>query len=362
MKTLIVILLILLQLGITSFSFNQSANAKTKEEYQNEIAELEKKIAAAQNSAKTLAGEINYIDNQIALSNLKIAQNEDIIDSYIIKIDTLEKILEKRENELEQQILQTYKEGEISPLAVFLGSGNVGKMIQKYKYLKILQTNTRKSLYDSQKAQSSYALQKTNTESAKARQETLKLTLIRQEAAKEELLRQTKNSEAEYQKQLEQARLELIAIESALASAKKEGPVKTGDPIGLVGNSGYPSCSTGKHLHFEVRVNDEWVNAESYLKNITDKWGLNIGSGKWDWPISGDIQITQRYGKTPYSYVYKYSGEVHTGIDMLSDNDVIKAVADGDLYSYVGKCGSSALNIKYIDHGNGLKTLYLHVR
>jgi len=210
--------------------------------------------------------------------------------------------------------------------------------------------------------QLNYAQQKNLVEDAKKKLEVQKKSLAVLREEKDNLLIQTKNNEAIYQKQLEQARLELAAIQAALAAATREGPVKTGDPIGLVGNSGYPSCSTGKHLHFEVRQGDSWVNAEGYLKNMTDKWGLNIGSGNWDWPIKGTIEVTQRYGKTDYSYVYKYSGGIHTGIDMVSDNDVIKAVADGTLYSSTQKCGSSDLNIKYIDHGSGLKTFYLHIQ
>ena len=111
-----------------------------------------------------------------------------------------------------------------------------------------------------------------------------------------------------------------------------------------------------------MRANDTWVNAETYLKPITDKWGLKIGSGNWNWPLNGSIEITQRYGKTPYSYRYIYSGGIHTGIDMVSSDAVIRAPADGILYSYTGKCGASELKIKYIDHGSGLKTLYLHVQ
>jgi len=217
-------------------------------------------------------------------------------------------------------------------------------------------------LTETQAVQNSYSQQKTLVQDSQKRLQTQKTALANLRAERDNLLRQTRNNEAIYQKQLEVARQELEAVQRALASAVKEGPVKKGDPIGLVGNSGYPNCSTGKHLHFEVRQGDSWVNAENYLRNMTDKWGLNIGSGDWDWPIKGTIGVTQRYGKTDYSYVYKYSGGIHTGIDMVSNQDVVYAVADGTLYSYTGKCGSADLNIKYIDHGSGLKTLYLHVQ
>ncbi|HBC72795.1 TPA: hypothetical protein DCZ90_03225 [Candidatus Amesbacteria bacterium] len=243
-----------------------------------------------------------------------------------------------------------------------LSSTNFSLLLSRLKYAQTVQANNRRILHDTQVIQLNYARQKTLVEDAQKKLEVQKKTLAGLREEKDNLLLQTKNSEAVYEKQLESARLELAAIQTALATGIREGPVKAGDPIALVGNTGYPSCSTGKHLHFEVRLNDTWVNAELYLKKISDKWGLNIGSGNWNWPISGDIEITQRYGKTPYSYRYIYSGGTHTGIDMVSNQDVIKAVADGILYSSTQKCGSSDLKIKYIDHGSGLKTFFLHVQ
>ena len=135
----------------------------------------------------------------------------------------------------------------------------------------------------------------------------------------------------------------------------------------MVGNSGYPSCSTGAHLHFEVRQNGTWINAENYLssKAVNDEQNgsTNLGGGSWDWPLSDPIIISQRYGITPWSWRYKYSNGIHTGIDMWSKgSDVIRAPADGILYSSSQGCGSSIINIKYIEHENGLVSFYLHVQ
>lgn len=336
--------------------------AGVEEDKRNEIADLEKKVVNLQSQAKTLTEQIAAYDSQIKLALLKINQSEEQIASVSARINQLEEKLREKSVLLEKQIVQTYKSGSSDPLQLLFGSTNFNELVSQVKYLQIVQAQNRKYLHDTQLVQTSYAKQKELIEDARKRLQIQKKSLDVYRKERDNVLKQTKNNESLYQRQLEQARLELETIQKALVNAVKEGTVKAGDVIGLMGNSGYPYCSSGAHLHFEVRKDDTWVSAESYLKNMTDKWGMNIGSGNWNWPMQGAIEITQRYGRTDYSYRYKYSGGIHTGIDMVSSDKTVRAVADGTLYSSSEKCASATINLKYIDHGNGIKTLYLHLQ
>ncbi|KXK11808.1 MAG: putative peptidase [Microgenomates bacterium OLB23] len=165
------------------------------------------------------------------------------------------------------------------------------------------------------------------------------------------MLDQTKSDEKKFQQLLSQALAEFQAINKAVETGQKVGEVKKGDPIALVGNTGYPNCSTGPHLHFEVRRDGQWIDPGGF-----------VGSS-WMWPLSDPIVITQGYGVTPWSWRYSYSGGIHTGYDMVSNSsDVIRAVADGTLYSSSQNCNGPIIKIKYIDHGSGLMSFYLHVQ
>ena len=321
------------------------------------------------------------MDTQIYLTGLKIQNTEERVKKIqqeigvlTGRIDGLDDSLSKVSKLLIETVVAGYKEKPLSFFDILLNSGNIGELMNKFKYVKVAEENNQKMLIHIQEAKLNFEEQKTLREKKKIELDELekqlqvqKISLDVQKDEKEILLTETQSDEKKYQQLLSQALAEYSAIQKAIVSGAKVGPVKKGDPIALVGNSGAPYCSTGAHLHFEVRNNNAWVNAENYLKphgvsNHQDGNGT-IGSGSWDWPIQDPIILEQRYGKTPWSWRYRYSGGIHTGIDMWSQtSDVIRAPADGILYSSAEKCGSATINIKYIDHGDGLMSFYLHVQ
>lgn len=347
------------------------------------IEELTKKISQLQQEENTLSKQISLLDSQISLTTLRvntirsaIAKLTAEIDELAGEIERLEGLLTRRTELVLRRIPESYKRKSTSQFGMLFLSSSFSDFVARVKYISTIQEHDAALLFQLKATQNNFEERKGLREEKKITQEKLKKqleqessSLARQKKEKQVLLDQTKNSETVYQQLLAQALAEKKAVDQALIESVKIGPVKKGDPIAVVGNTGYPGCSTGAHLHFEVRKGGTWVDPGGYLsgKRVKDDQNggeTSLGSGSWDWPLEDTIRLTQYFGKTPYSWRYQYSGGIHTGYDMVSTgSNIIRAPRDGDLYSSSQPCGSgSIIKIKYIDHGDGVLSFYLHVQ
>lgn len=365
MKALLISVLVTFLLFFTSQAKAQECTGDVSQR----IACYENNISKLKDSGKTLSSQISQFDSQIKLTTLKIEKTEEQINLLSGRITQIVGSVDSLNSAFSERAVETYKMAKISdPFILLFSSDNLSEAFNTLSYLKKIQEGDRNLLERLKKAQVTYEEEKTDQEDLQKQLATQQKQLNTQKLAKKTLLDQTKNDEKKYQSLLNQALAEKAAIENALASGTKVGPVKAGDVIALVGNSGYPSCSTGKHLHFEIRKDNVWVDPAPYLQNKTisdeEKGGnVSIGSGSWQWPISDTIRMTQHFGHTPWSWRYSYSGGIHTGFDMVStSSDIIRAPADGNLFKSAEKCGSSTINIVYIEHSGGVISFYLHVQ
>ncbi len=349
----------------------------------NTIEELTKKISQLQQEENTLSKQISLLDSQISLTTLRVntiraavTKLTAEIDELAGEIERLEELLTRRTELVLRRIPESYKRKNTSQFGMLFLSSSFSDFVARVKYISTIQEHDAALLFQLKATQNNFEERKGLREEKKREQEKLKkqleqesASLARQKKEKQVLLDLTKNSETVYQKLLAQALAEKQAVDRALIDSVKLGPVKKGDPIAVVGNTGYPGCSTGAHLHFEVRKGGTWVDPGGYLSSKRVKDDQNggettLGNGSWDWPLEDTIRLTQYFGKTPYSWRYQYSSGIHTGYDMVSTgSNIIRAPRDGDLYSSSQSCGSgSIIKIKYIDHGDGVLSFYLHVQ
>jgi murein DD-endopeptidase MepM/ murein hydrolase activator NlpD len=109
--------------------------------------------------------------------------------------------------------------------------------------------------------------------------------------------------------------------------------------------------------------NNSRRNPLELLKNTNLIWdnsdSAQNGTGSWNWPLNDPIRITQGYGRTAYSS--RYTGDIHTGVDMVGDSSTVKAVKSGELFQGSMKCGSGNLLYVRVKQADNFDTYYLHV-
>lgn len=374
-----------------------SANANEASRLQNIINELEEKINGAKNQEKSLKSEISNLDNQISVTNYKIQQSIVDIDDKQREITFLKgdiSFLEDRLVKIKDSIAQYEKLVDIRMREKYKSTRSSGNLsilladergltsfISRLKYAKVAEDRDKALLLEMKSAENSYQSQqgvlqdkkdevekvKAQIEDQKKMQEALKVNLDGLKDEKKVLLEATENDEAKYQQQLKQAKAELEAIENIVSSVNFTNgtKIKKGAVIALMGNSGYPNCSSGAHLHYEIRKNGVPINPANYLKSQSmyvydfSSGTKKIGSGDWTWPMKNPI-INQLFGKTPWSW--RYASGRHDGIDMEDSNINIYAPEDGTIVKGTMACGGPVINYVAINHGSGIVSFFLHVR
>lgn len=350
---------------------------------QKEIEELEQKISQLQGEQKTLSSTIGYLNAkigktqaQIQKTNLELGQLESDIATLSGQIAVLDVSLEQLTELLVGRIQGMYKhETTTNPLVLLFSSIGINDFFSRLRYFKLVQEHDRRVITETERVRTNFDLQKQVKEqkqvevaALQARLEKEKSILANQQAAKQQLLLQTKNDEKKFQELLAKSVAELAAIQGIIAGRGTEsevGGINEGQRVASIIPSA-SACSSGAHLHFEVAKDGAHQNPAAYLQSKSVTWdtgpdGAFDFSGSWPWPINDPVRVTQGYGKTYWSQFLWY--DFHTGIDMTNANQnyEVKAVQRGTLYRGGIGCRGGTLQYVHVKQDSGIDTYYLHV-
>lgn len=201
------------------------------------VSDCKAQLDKTKSKVATLASEIEYADNQIYISELRIQytlqklseKNASItklagnIEDLITKIDKLGKSVEFQKNVLNERMRARYKSLESSPIIILLGSDTLNKLVQKTEYLRIMELQDHKLITQMNDTKKAYDQQKTLYEETREKEESLKQQIVAEKAnlesyqtqledqriQKQKLLDDTQNDEAKYQTLLEKANAQL---------------------------------------------------------------------------------------------------------------------------------------------------------
>ncbi len=318
---------------VTDINSQIQAKQQQIDELKRQIDRYQRAIAEKQGDAVTLKNQIAVLDDKVAQAELDIKANELKLTTTTLQVQSVTLDIGAKERELsvkKQRVAEVLRqlnhEDERSLLEVLALNSSLSDFFEQLYYLTSLQQNLQQSI--NQVASLKTELEHRQLDLASYRSQLLKnkdqlslskVALATQQQTKQDLFKQTKQSESKFQALLFQAAQEQVAASSEMQ--KLEGEVR-------------------KRL------------------NLQGPSGLNqFGDTVFAWPVNPSRGIST-YFHDP-GYIFRKYFE-HPGIDIPEPQGTpIRAAAAG----YVARAKDAGLGYSYIMivHKGGLASVYGHV-
>ncbi len=302
-----------------------------------EIAEYQKQLSATSAKKNTLQAKLDELNLSIKKKNAEISQTQNKIDTTKLEIKKLSGNIESAQQSIDVnseglgeslRALAVAEDQSLAAQVLSLGAQDVWDDVVRSQSV---QSAVRDNIKSLSQAKQEFTDTKTATEAKQAQlvkqQQTLKTqqgSLNAQKTSQADLLAQTKNQEATYQKIIAQKKMQQQAFEGALNNLQAQ---------------------------LQYAVNPSTITP--------------AGKGVLRYPVDNVI-ITQYFGNTPFASSGAYGGKGHNGIDFgVPIGTSIKAAASGVVLATGNTdatpgCYSFGKWV-FLKHPNGLGTMYAHL-
>ncbi len=295
-------------------------------EYKSNISSSQKQQKTLKQNIQDLTDELNYLGNQILITETKIDQTDLLIKKLKLEISKQEESIEATKIYIASTIQTINQFDETSTLELLLRNRNFSDFLSQTDYIESLEEEIQKDLDSIQLLKSKLESRHQEQEQKEGELEDLKGDLSSQKSItngqknkKETLLTQTKNQEKKY---------------STLLSETQKKRQETQKEI------------------YELEEKLKYAIDQSMIPSAR--------KGLLDWPANG--RLTQKWGSTSETGFINDYYKFHNGIDIAAPigtpiysakEGIVVAIGNNDKYAY-GKWIA-------IDHENGLTTLYGHL-
>lgn len=331
--------LITSSLILGSPSSGQAKNDDLIRQKEAEIKELEKKhkeseeniksiraeITRLKNQEKTLQSEIAQLDLEIATTDAKIKKQEEEIAitnalayQASLELEAAEERVLEREELLKTRVRAMYESGgKVDYLEVLLGSSSFGEFVERLDFLALLVQQDNKIIED-------FVQAKIEVEEKK---EEIEAYLVQLEAQLDKLTAMI----AEFEQQQKDKEVRIAKIAADRENLAEQEALEFAEATNLA---------------------NQKAAAQKELEDL--KW-----DGEFAWPVPDSKRITSYFGNRKDPFTGKTKG--HNGMDIgAPQGTTIVAAASGVVLvaEYLNGYGNTVI----IEHGNGMRTLYGHIR
>lgn len=319
---------------ISLFTVNSIGWGISEDEIEDKIDETKKKLTQTKIKEHSVIGslvrsqkELDKVSSNLQTLNLRIGKTEKNIEVIKYKMNNTQQELQRLESEINQQqsvlrerILAIYKYGYQSYLEVLFEADDFGEFITRFGMVKRFVMKDVHRINTLREQQNLIARKK--EEISKQQQD-----LEKQKNLYTRLQNQNRYEQTRYLSKIQATQTELSKIQNDRRLLEKALD----------------------------ELEDLSKSMESQIRDLQNKSKTALGTGKYMWPVSGDITSYFGYRIHPILRKRKY----HTGLDIAALMGTPIAASDTGVVIFSARNGGYGLMVT-IDHGAGISTVYAH--